>query len=164
MPMCKFDPSQKNKEEEPIHLMTECVGLWKTRLDIFGRHDPQPPFRFSVFQIIAFLKEANIPSFPMQPFLEELSPTTPTWDPNPDPNLPLNPPLNPDPDPDTQPPGHNPRITLSKPIHPATNQQNKPPRAEELSNSTHPKHQSTRKGISGTTLTFTNQTHYRNHM
>ena len=89
--MCKFDPSQKNKEETPLHLMTECVGLWKTRLDIFGRHDPRPPFKYSVFQIVAFLKAANIPSFPMQPFLEELSPTTPTGAPDPDPNLPMNP-------------------------------------------------------------------------
>ena len=91
--MCKFDPSQRNKEETPLHLMTECVGLWKTRLDIFGRHDPRPPFKYSVFQIVAFLKAANIPSFPMQPYLEELSPTTPTGepDPTPDPDLPRNP-------------------------------------------------------------------------
>ena len=86
---CKFDPSQKNKEETPYHLMTECVGLWQLRFDIFGTHNPEPPFRFPVYKIVAFLKEAKIPSFPMQPFLEEQSPTAPTGslDPDPNPNL-----------------------------------------------------------------------------
>ena len=68
--------------------MTECVGLWKLQLDIFRIHNPQPPFRFSLFQIVAFLKEANIPTISMQPFLEELFPTIPTGalDPDPDPD------------------------------------------------------------------------------
>ena len=80
--MCKFDPSQKNKEETPLHLMTECVGLWRLRQDIFGKHNPTPPFRFPVHQIVAFLKEAKIPTFPMQPYLEELYPTALTGTPD----------------------------------------------------------------------------------
>ena len=101
--MCKFDPSQRNKEETPLHLMTECVGLAELRRDIFGRHDPEPPFRYSVHQIVAFLKQAKIPSFPMQPFLEELYPTAPTGVPDPDPVPDPQPsPHNPPPSPDTE--------------------------------------------------------------
>ena len=58
--------------------MTECVGLWQQRLKIFGTHNPKPPFRFPVYKIVAFLREAKIPTFPMQPYLEEQYPTTPT--------------------------------------------------------------------------------------
>ena len=76
--LCKFDPTQKDKEETPLHLMTDCVGLMQLRHDIFGTYNPEPPFKFPVFQIVAFLKQAKIPSFPMQPYLEELYPTAPT--------------------------------------------------------------------------------------
>ena len=86
--MCKFDPSQKNKEETPLHLMTECVGLYDLRHQIFGVHNPEPPFNFSVHQIVAFLKEAKIPTFPMQPFLEELYPAAPSGIPDPTPHTP----------------------------------------------------------------------------
>merc|ERR1711884_206974 len=61
------------------------------RLNIFGKEDPQPPFQFPVYKIVAFLKQANIPSFPMQPFLEEQFPAAPTGLPDPDPNTPPNP-------------------------------------------------------------------------
>ena len=86
--MCKFDPSQHGKEETPLHLMTECIGLYQLRLDIFGKEDLRPPFQFPVYKIVAFLKQANIPSFPMQPFLEEQFPAAPTGFPDPDPNTP----------------------------------------------------------------------------
>ena len=76
--LCQFDPSQTGKEETPLHLMTECVGLWQQRLKIFGTHNPKPPFRFQVYKIVAFLREAKIPTFPMQPYLEEQHPTAPT--------------------------------------------------------------------------------------
>ena len=101
--MCKFDPSQSNKEETPLHLMTECVELTQLRRNIFGTYNPEPPFKFSVHQIVAFLKEAKIPSFPMQPFLEELFPTAPTGIPDPDPVPDPQPsPHNPPPSPDTE--------------------------------------------------------------
>ena len=86
--MCKFDPSQHDKEETPLHLMTECIGLYKLRLDIFGKEDPRPPFQFPVYKIVSFLKQAKIPSFPMQPFLEEQFPAAPTGIQDPDPNPP----------------------------------------------------------------------------
>ena len=92
--MCKFDPSQKDKEETPLHLMTECVGLSDLRREIFGTYEPEPPFNYSVHQIVSFLKEAKIPTFPMQPFLEELFPTAPSGIPDPlpqDPQDPQNP-------------------------------------------------------------------------
>ena len=101
--MCKYDPSQANKEETPLHLMTECVGLKDLRRKVFGAYNPVPPFKFPVFQIVAFLKEAKIPSFPMQPFLEELFPTAPTGVPDPDPVPDPQPsPQNPPPSPDTE--------------------------------------------------------------
>ena len=83
--MCKFDPTQQDKEETPLHLMTECVGLWQLRHKIFGVHNPEPPFQYPVYKIVAFLREANIPSFPMQPYLEEQCPTAPTEFPDPQP-------------------------------------------------------------------------------
>ena len=86
--MCKHDPSQSDKEETPLHLMSECIGLYRLRLNIFGKEDPQPPFQFPVYKIVAFLKQANIPSFPMQPFLEEQFPAAPTGIQDPDPNPP----------------------------------------------------------------------------
>ena len=92
--MCKFDPSQHDKEETPLHLMTECIGLYKLRLDIFGKEDPRPPFQFPVYKIVSFLKQAKIPSFPMQPFLEEQFPAAPTGFPDPDPNTPPSNPQN----------------------------------------------------------------------
>ena len=77
--MCpKDDPSRSKMEETPLHLMTECKGLWRLRLDTFGTEYPEPPFKFPVYQIVSFLKQAKIPSFPMQPFLEELYPTATT--------------------------------------------------------------------------------------
>ena len=72
--LCK----ETGKEETPLHLMTECAKLAQLRLDTFGTHEPRPPFRFPVYKIVSFLKQAKIPSFPMQPFLEELFPAAPT--------------------------------------------------------------------------------------
>ena len=108
--MCRYDPSQANKEETPLHLMTECVGLKDLRRKVFGAYNPVPPFKFPVFQIVAFLKEAKIPSFPMQPFLEELFPTAPTGVPDPDPV--------PDPQPSPQTPPPSPDTELVGGIHP----------------------------------------------
>ena len=107
--MCKSFPSQQNKEETPLHLMTECVGLYDLRREIFGTHNPQPPFNFSVHQIVSFLKEAKIPTFPMQPFLEELYPAAPSGVPDPTPD--------PIPDPISQTP-HTP--TQQAPLSPST--------------------------------------------
>ena len=77
--MCPQDDPDRNKmEETPLHLMTECKGLWRLRLDTFGTEYPEPPFRFPVYKIVSFLKGAKIPSFPMQPSLEELYPSAPT--------------------------------------------------------------------------------------
>merc|ERR1712242_410025 len=45
------------------------------RRSIFGHPYPEPPYRFRVYQIVAFLREAKIPTFPMRPFLEGSTPT-----------------------------------------------------------------------------------------
>ena len=75
---CKHRPPDfegQIREETPRHLMSECHVLADLRRGIFGEPYPQPPYKFQVFQIVAFLKEANIPSFPMRPFLEGSTPT-----------------------------------------------------------------------------------------
>ena len=51
---CKFDPSQKNKEETPLHLMTDCIGLAELRLQIFGTHRPAPPSDFQFTKLWPF--------------------------------------------------------------------------------------------------------------
>ena len=63
------------REETPLHLMSECHPLADIRRNIFGHPYPEPPYRFRVFQIVAFLREAKIPTFPMRPFLEGSTPT-----------------------------------------------------------------------------------------
>ena len=75
---CKHRPPEfegQIREETPKHLMSECHVLADLRRGIFGEPYPQPPYKFQVFQIVAFLREANIPSFPMRPFLEGSTPT-----------------------------------------------------------------------------------------
>ena len=63
------------REETPFHLMSECHPLADLRRQIFGHPYPKPPYRFRVYQIVAFLKEAKIPTFPMRPYLEGSTPT-----------------------------------------------------------------------------------------
>jgi len=63
------------REETPLHLMSECHPLADLRRSIFGEPYPKPPYRFRVFQIVAFLREAKIPTFPMRPYLEGSTPT-----------------------------------------------------------------------------------------
>ena len=55
--------------------MSECHPLADLRRQIFGHPYPKPPYRFRVYQIVAFLKEAKIPTFPMRPYLEGSTPT-----------------------------------------------------------------------------------------
>ena len=55
--------------------MSECHPLADLRRSIFGEPYPKPPYRFRVFQIVAFLREAKIPTFPMRPYLEGSTPT-----------------------------------------------------------------------------------------
>ena len=55
--------------------MSECHPLADIRRSIFGHPYPEPPYRFRVFQIVAFLREAKIPTFPMRPYLEGSTPT-----------------------------------------------------------------------------------------
>ena len=57
--------------------MTHCTRLAPLRLRIFGHPFPKPPYTdFKVYQIVAFLKEAKLPSLEMQPFLEQYDPTS----------------------------------------------------------------------------------------
>ena len=55
--------------------MSECHPLADLRRSIFGDPYPLPPYKFQVYQIVAFLREAKIPTFPMRPFLEGSTPT-----------------------------------------------------------------------------------------
>ena len=56
--------------------MTHCEKLTRLRLNIFGHPNPLPPYDdFKVYQIVAFLKEAQLPSLEMRPYLEEYNPT-----------------------------------------------------------------------------------------
>ena len=76
--VCKHRPPDfegQVREETPQHLMSECHPLAELRRSIFGVPYPEPPYRFQVYQIVAFLREAKIPSFPMRPYLEGSTPT-----------------------------------------------------------------------------------------
>ena len=75
---CKHQPPDYEgqvREETPTHLMSECHPLADLRRSIFGDPYPLPPYKFQVYQIVAFLREAKIPTFPMRPFLEGSTPT-----------------------------------------------------------------------------------------
>ena len=76
--ICKHRPLDfegQIREETPLHLMSECHPLADLRRSIFGHPYPEPPYRFKVFQLVAFLREAKIPTFPMRPYLEGSTPT-----------------------------------------------------------------------------------------
>ena len=76
--MCRHRPLDfegQVREETPQHLMSECHTLADLRRSIFGHPYPEPPYRFRVYQIVAFLREAKIPTFPMRPYLEGSTPT-----------------------------------------------------------------------------------------
>ena len=55
--------------------MSDCKDLAALRLRIFAHPFPQPPYtNIKVYQIVAFLKEAKLPSLEMRPYLEEYDP------------------------------------------------------------------------------------------
>ena len=57
--------------------MSICPNLATTRLEIFGHPFPEPPYvDVKVYQLVAFLKEIQLPSLEMRPFLEEYNPTS----------------------------------------------------------------------------------------
>ena len=63
-------------EEKTEHLMTHCVKLAPLRLNTFGYPFPKPPYTdFKVYQIVSFLKELQLPSLEMRPYLEQYDPT-----------------------------------------------------------------------------------------
>ena len=62
-------------EEKPQHLMSVCPKLADLRLKIFAHPFPPPPYtNIKLFQIVAFLKEAKLPSLEMRPLLEQYNP------------------------------------------------------------------------------------------
>ena len=64
-------------KEDPEHVMSICPNLATTRLEIFGHPFPEPPYvDVKVYQLVAFLKEIQLPSLEMRPFLEEYNPTS----------------------------------------------------------------------------------------
>ena len=62
-------------EEKPEHIMSDCKDLAALRLRIFAHPFPKPPYTdFKVFQIVAFLREVQLQSLEMRPFLKEYNP------------------------------------------------------------------------------------------
>ena len=77
-------------EEKPEHLMSDCEDLADLRLRIFAHPFPRPPYTdFKVYQIVAFLKEVNIQSLEMRPYLEEYNPASIPEEARPTPPLPI---------------------------------------------------------------------------
>ena len=77
-------------EEKPEHIMSDCKDLAALRLRIFAHPFPKPPYTdFKVFQIVAFLKEVQLQSLEMRPFLEEYNPANIPEEARPTPPLPI---------------------------------------------------------------------------
>ena len=70
--------------------MSECTELDTLRLNIFGNHQPQPPYtNIKVYQIVAFLKVLSLPSLEMKPYLEQYTPTSIPEEARPTPSPPI---------------------------------------------------------------------------
>ena len=71
------NPNKQLIIETAEHIMSDCVDLAALRLRIFAHPFPKPPYtNFKVYQIVAFLKEVNLQSLEMRPYLEEYNPAS----------------------------------------------------------------------------------------